>query len=479
MSAVHPSCDCAVAHGTNAASSVKHPTLVLATTILASGLAFVDGSVVNVALPTLGQSLNADAGALQWVVNAYLLPLSALLLLGGAAGDHFGRRRLLILGTALFALASLGCALAPGLKVFLAGRLLQGIGAAMLMPNSLAILGQTFSGESKGRAIGVWAATGAAMGAVGPVIGGWLIDLGSWRGIFLLNLPLALGAIVLAWRYVPRGRDADTFPLDMVGGISATIGLGALTWALTIASSTRGWTRDAVIAAIAAAASLFVFLQTEKRLGDRAMMPLGLFASRSFVGLTLFTFLLYGALGELFVLVPYLLIKAAGYTGTAAGAALLPLPLVLTVTSPIAGGLAGRIGPRLPLAIGPLVVAAGFLLSLRMDRSANYWFGVLPMIFVIALGMSAAVAPLTTAVLSSVDARHTGSASGLNSAVARTGGLVATALLGSVLAAEGDRLVTAYHTAMIFGAIACLAASLSALALLDRNAITSDSQTRH
>jgi EmrB/QacA subfamily drug resistance transporter len=458
-------------HSTNAASSGTHPTLVLATTILASGLAFVDGSVVNVALPTLGQNFNADAGALQWVVNAYLLPLSALLLLGGAAGDHFGRRRLLIWGTGLFALASLGCALAPSLKALLAARLMQGVGAAMLMPNSLAILGQTFSGESKGRAIGIWAASGAAMAAVGPVIGGWLIDLGSWRAIFLLNIPPGVGAIVLAWRYVPRGADAGALPLDVVGGISATIGLGTLTWALTIASSTRGWTRGAVIAAIAAAASLGFFLRTEQRLGDRAMMPLGLFASRSFTGLTLFTFLLYAALGGLFVLVPYLLIKAAGYTGTAAGAALLPLPLLLTVASPIAGGIAGRIGPKIPLTIGPLVVAAGFLLAVRIDSSANYWFDVLPMIFVTALGMSAAVAPLTTAVLSSVDARHTGSASGLNSAVARTGGLLATALLGSVLAEDGDRLVAAFHTAMIAGAIACIAASLSAVALLDRKAL--------
>jgi predicted MFS family arabinose efflux permease len=213
---------------------------------------------------------------------------------------------------------------------------------------------------------------------------------------------------------------------------------------------------------------LLLYVRVEKRRGDRAMMPLALFSSRSFVGLTIFTFLLYGALGGLFMLVPYLLIKAAGYSGTAAGAALLPLPLVLTVTSPIAGALAGRIGPRLPLTIGPLIVAAGFLLSLRINISANYWVDVLPMIFVIAIGMSAAVAPLTTAVLTAVDARHTGSASGLNSAVARTGGLVATALLGSVLAATGNQLLTAFHAAMMIGAAACAAASLSAFALLDR-----------
>jgi EmrB/QacA subfamily drug resistance transporter len=442
--------------------------MVLASTILASGLAFVDGSVVNVALPTIAQSLHANAGALQWVVNSYLLPLSALLLLGGAAGDHFGCGRLLIIGTALFALASLGCALAPGLPALLACRVLQGIGAAMLMPNSLAILGQTFSGESKGRAIGIWAATGAAMGAIGPVIGGWLIDLGSWRAIFLLNLPLAVGAIILAWRFVPRDQEKNSYPLDMLGGMLATVGLAALTWALTIGSSSRGWTPGALIAAVSSIGLLFLYVRAEKRRGDRAMMPLALFASRSFVGLTLFTFLLYGALGGLFLLVPYLLIKAAGYSGTAAGAALLPLPLMLTVTSPIAGALAGRIGPRLPLTIGPLIVATGFLLALRINISADYWVDVLPMILVIAFGMSAAVAPLTTAVLTSVDARHTASASGLNSAVARTGGLVATALLGSVLAATGNQLLTAFHAAMMIGAAACAAASLSAFALLDR-----------
>jgi EmrB/QacA subfamily drug resistance transporter len=479
MSVVHPHFDSAVAHGAKPGPTAAHPAMVLAGTILASSLAFVDGSVVNVALPTIAQSLNADASALQWVINAYLLPLSALLLLGGAAGDHFGCRRLLIIGTAIFAVASLGCALAPGLPVLLACRLLQGIGASVLMPNSLAILGQTFSGESKGRAIGIWAATGAAMGAIGPVLGGWLIDMGSWRAIFLLNLPLAVGAIILAWRFVPRDQGKTNFPLDTFGGVLATVGLAALTWALTIGSSSRGWTPSALIAAVISIALLLLYVRIEKLRGDAAMMPLGLFASRSFVGLTIFTFLLYGALGGLFVLVPYLLISAAGYSATAAGAALLPLPLTLTVTSPIAGALAGRIGARLPLTIGPLVVAAGFLIALRINIRANYWVDVLPMILLIALGMSAAVAPLTTAVLTAVDARHTGSASGLNSAVARTGGLVATALLGSVLAAAGNELVSAFHAAMMIGAAACAAASLSAFALLDHKTTAPKSRNTH
>ncbi len=465
--AVTGSCDAVVAPCPQSAPAASRPGLVLAATILASSLAFVDGSVVNVALPTIGQNLHADAGTLQWVINSYLLPLSALLLLGGAAGDHFGRRRLLISGTALFALASFGCAAAPNLSTLLTSRLLQGVGAAMLMPNSLAILGQSFAGESKGRAIGIWAASGAALGAIGPVIGGWLIDLGSWRAIFLLNLPLAIAAIVLAWRFVPRDHETRDHPLDVLGGLLATVGLAALTWALTIGSGTGGWTPGAGVAAVFSAGLLILFLLIERRRGEAAMLPLGLFASKSLVGLTLFTFLLYGALGELFVLVPYLLIKTAGYSATAAGAALLPLPLLLTMTSPLFGGLAGRIGPRLPLAIGPLVVAAGFALALRIDTSAHYWSDVLPMILLIAFGMSAAVAPLTTAVLTAVDAQHTGSASGLNSAVARLGGLIATALLGTVLAAQGQLLLTAFHVAMLAGAVACVAASLSAMALLE------------
>jgi EmrB/QacA subfamily drug resistance transporter len=446
--------------------AAKHPYLILVGTILASSLAFVDGSVVNVALSSIAQSFKADSGSLQWVINAYLLPLSALLLLGGAAGDHFGRRRLLIAGTATFAAGSLACSLAPNLTALLMSRLLQGVGAAMLMPNSLAILGQTFGGESKGRVIGIWAATGAAMGAIGPVLGGWFIDLGSWRAIFLLNLPLAGGAIVLAWAFVPADRTGGQKPLDGVGALLATVALGALTWSLTVGSGTRGWTAASLWAAGTAVCLLLAFLKLEGARGDRAMMPLSLFASRSFVGLTLFTFLLYGALGELFVLVPYFLIRAGGYSATAAGAALVPLPLILTLTSPFAGALGSRIGPRIPLALGPLAVAAGFLLALRIGAGANYWTTVLPVIVVIGLGMSGAVAPLTTAVLTSVDSAHTGSASGLNSAVARTGGLVATALLGTVLGAAGAQLVSAFHVAMVLGAAASCLAGICAFALL-------------
>lgn len=463
--ALHAPCDAGTAQAAEQTADAGHPRLVLATTILASSLAFVDGSVVNVGLPAIAASFDAEAGALQWVVNAYLLPLSALLLLGGAAGDRFGRRRLLIAGVGLFAFASLACAFAPGLHWLLAARFLQGIGAAMLMPNSLAILGQTFSGAAKGRAIGIWAASGAAGGAIGPVLGGWLIDLGSWRWVFLINVPLAIGAIVLARLGVPRDTPESDQRLDAVGAVLATAGLGLATWGLTEGSST-GWSPLASTMVLAGALLLVLFVWSEGRQGERAMMPLALFGSSSFVGLTLLTFLLYGALGGLFVLVPYILIEAGGYTATQAGAALLPLPLVISLASPLAGAFAARTGPRVPLTLGPMIVAVGFLLALRICTETSYWTGVLPAMVVIAIGMAGAVAPLTTAVLMSVDAHHTGSASGFNSAVARSGGLVVTALIGTVLSATGTALVSAFAVAAVIGAVLCVAAALSAFALI-------------
>jgi EmrB/QacA subfamily drug resistance transporter len=411
--------------------------------------------------------LGAEGETLQWVINAYLLPLSALLLLGGAAGDRFGRKRLLIFGVAIFAAASVLCAVAANPLWLISARAAQGMGAAILMPNSLAILGAAFTGEKRGRAIGIWAAMGAGVGAVGPVLGGWLIDTVGWRAIFLLNLPLALGAMLLALFFVQDApREAKQAPLDVWGGALATLGLGALTWGLTIGTGRAGWTAEAVIALIAGGAVSLAFVWLEGARGKTAMMPLTLFASRNFVGLTLLTFFLYGALGGLFVLLPYALIGASNYSGTAAGAALLPLPIVIALASPLMGTVAGRIGPRIPLAAGPLLVAAGFLLMLRIDGASSYWGSVLPAMLVIAVGMSGAVAPLTTAVLASVDSAHTGSASGLNSAVARTGGLVATALLGTALVASGQELVAQFHAAALAGAVTALAASVSAFAFV-------------
>jgi EmrB/QacA subfamily drug resistance transporter len=467
MTVVHGPCDATIARNQDENARVGHPGLVIATTILASSMALIDGSVVNVGLPAIGASFGADAVALQWVVNAYLLPLSALLLLGGAAGDRFGSRRLLMIGTGLFGAASIACALAPSLAWLLAARFVQGVSAALLMPGSLAILGRSFSGGAKGRAIGIWAAAGAAGGALGPVLGGWLIDAGTWRLIFLINVPLAAAAVALAYRYVGADADDGTGRLDATGAVLATTGLGLATWALTEGSA-RGWSLAPLVALAAGGLLLTVFVFVERRLGDAAMMPLTLFASPSFVGLTILTFLLYGALGGLFVLVPYVLIEAGGYSATEAGAALLPLPLVIALASPAAGGLSGRIGPRWLLVIGPIVVAAGFLLALRIGSATNYWTGVLPAMVVIAVGMAGAVAPLTTAVLMSVDSHHVGAASGLNSAVARTGGLVATALIGSVMAAVGPALVSAFGVAALVGAALCVGASFSAWFFLPR-----------
>jgi EmrB/QacA subfamily drug resistance transporter len=468
---VHALCDAAYAQAADGKRGPSHPRLVIATTILASSLAFIDGSVVNVGLPAIGASFQADAAGLQWVVNAYLLPLSALLLLGGAAGDRFGRRRLLVAGVSLFGLASLACAVAPNLPLLLIARFIQGASAAVLMPSSLAILGQSFTGEAKGRAVGIWAAAGAAAGAVGPVLGGWLIDTGSWRLIFLINLPLCAITVALAYLYVDADVDDVTDTLDLRGATLATTGLGLTTWALTEGSG-RGWSLFALVILGAGVIFSIIFLISERRLGDKAMMPLALFGSASFVGLTLLTLLLYGALGGLFVLIPYVLIEAAGYTATQAGAALLPLPLLIAVASPAAGALSVKIGPRWPLVVGPVIVALGFLLTLRIGPDTGYWLGVLPAMIVIALGLAGAVAPLTTAVLMSVDSHHTGAASGLNSAAARTGGLVATALIGAVLASTGPALLSSFGVAAMVGAGLCVAASLSALSLIAQNEVT-------
>lgn len=467
MNAAHTYCDAAIAACPSSALNTHHPNWVLMTTILASSLAFIDGSVVNVGLPALGATFKATASDLQWVINAYLLPLSALLLLGGAAGDRYGHTRLLVVGIAIFGAASIGCALSPSLPWLLIGRALQGVGAAMLMPNSLAILGAQFSGEARGRAIGIWASMGAVMGALGPVLGGWLIDTVGWRWIFLINLPLACAAIVLAIAFVRDARQEDKAPtLDLSGAVLATAALGVLTWGLTIGSGDAGWTSTALLLELAGVVLMVSFLVVERSKREAAMVPLSLFGSPTFIGLTVLTALLYGALGALLVVVPYLLIQVGGYSGAQAGAALLPFAVVLALVSPLMGSVSGKFSSRVPLTIGPFVVAGGFLLALRIGPHADYWTTVFPAIFVIAIGMAGAVAPLTTAVLASVDSRHSGSASGLNSAVARTGGMVATALLGGVLGAAGSELVGGFHIVAIACALASIAASASAFFLV-------------
>jgi EmrB/QacA subfamily drug resistance transporter len=399
-----------------------NPRWTLACCVLASSLSFVDGSVMNVALPAIRSGYGAGAAQVQWLVNAYLLPLSALLLLGGALGDQFGRRLLLVIGTSLFGVASLTCALAPSLSLLLAARGAQGVGAALLLPNSLALLNAAYSGEKRGRAVGIWAASGAAMAAVAPLLGGWLVDTVGWPAIFYINLPLALGAILLAIRFVDESREAGAGRTDYVGALLATAGLGGVTYGLTLWSAHRHADPIAIGAVAVGLALVAAFLFTEHRRGERAMMPLHLFGSRCFSGLNLLTFLLYGAFGAAMLLIPYVLITSGGYSPVEAGLALLPLPIVMTAASPKMGSLAARIGPRLPLTVGPLVVAAGLVASWLIAPDASYWRGTFPAILVMALGMTIAVAPLTASVLGSVEEKHVAMASGFNSAVARTGG---------------------------------------------------------
>jgi MFS family permease len=336
------------------------------------------------------------------------------------------------------------------------------------MPNSLAILGASFDGEARGKAIGTWAAAGAVAGAIGPLIGGVLVDVASWRAIFLVNLPLAAGAIWLGWRYVPTAGDDGHGRLDWLGAGFATLGLAGVTWGLTVLSGKLAIGGGAWAVGLGLAA-LALFLLVEHRRGDRAMMPLALFATSSYIGLSILTLLLYGALGGLFVVLPFLLIEAGHYSAIQAGAALLPLSIVIGSGSRFMGRLAGRIGPHWPLTIGPLIVAAGFALASRIDPAASYWTGVLPPLLLIAIGMAGVAAPLTTAVMGSVDTRHVGAANGSNSALARTGGLLATALLGSVLAVRGAALVDAVSAASWIASGACVAAGLASLFLLERH----------
>ena len=442
------------------------PLWTLAGCILASSLSFVDASVLNVALPAIRQGFGAGAQEVQWVVNAYLLPLSALLLLGGALGDHFGRKRLLLLGTGLFGSMSLICALAPSLPLLLAARAAQGIGAALLLPNSLALLNAAFSGEKRGRAVGIWAAAGAAAAAVAPLIGGWLVGTIGWPAIFYINLPLALGAILIAWRQMEESREGGAGRTDYAGALLATVGLGCLTYALTRWSASRQFGFETGFALIGGMLMLLGFVLVERLRNERAMMPLALFKNRCFSGLNLLTFLLYGAFGAAMLLIPYVLISGGGYSPVQAGLAMLPLPVLMTAMSPTMGSLAARIGPRTPLTIGPIVVGLGMIASTLVTPVRTYWAGAFPMILILALGMTIAVAPLTSSVLGSVKEQHVAMASGFNSAVARTGGLIATALLGSVLSGVGRELFRPFHIAMTVSAAVAALASVVALTML-------------
>lgn len=437
------------------------PTWTLVMSVAASSLSFIEGSVLNVALPAIRESLNASAAEVQWLVNAYTLPLAALILLGGALGDHQGRRRWLVIGTALFAAASLLCAVAPSFVSLLIGRVLQGVGAALLLPNSLALLNSAYDGEGRGRAVGIWAAAGAMMAAIAPLIGGWLVEHVGWPAIFTINLPVAGAAIAIALLKVEEAKAPSAAPLDFLGAALATLALLGITYGLTLWSA-HGALDPVAGGAIALGVLLTaVFLRVEQRRGAEATIPLRYFSCPDFSALNLMTFLLYGAFGGALLLLPYVLISAGGYSPIDAGLAMLPLAVLLTIGSPLMGKLAARIGPRWPLTIGPLVVAASFLLATRIAQDQSYWSHVFPALALMAIGMTIAVAPLTSAVLASVDDAHTGMVSGFNSALSRTGGLIATALLGAVLAADDDRLLAAFASALV---VAAVTAGLSGLA---------------
>jgi EmrB/QacA subfamily drug resistance transporter len=420
--------------------------------VCASSLSFIDGSVLNVALPAIRHGLHATAADAQWVVNAFTLPLAALILTGGALGDHQGRRLWLIIGTALFGLASLLCALSRSLEPLLAGRALQGFGAALLLPNSLALLNGAYEGEARGRAVGIWAAAGAVSAAIAPLIGGWLVGTVGWPAIFYINLPFAAAAITVALTRVAESKNEQKTPLDVRGAALATLALGGITWGLTLWSSHRALSAEAGSAIVIGAVLFAIFLWVERRDGDEAMIPLRYFGSADFTSLNLLTFLLYGAFGSALLLLPYVLITAGGYSPIEAGLAMLPFPIVISLGSPLMGQLASKIGPRWPLTIGPVAVAAGLLLGTLVAAGQSYWTNVFPAVAVMAFGMAVAVAPLTSSVLVSVDPEHTGMVSGFNSALSRTGGLIGVALLGAVLASPGRAILGPYTVALVIAA---------------------------
>ncbi len=451
---------------------------VLLATVLGSSIAALDATVVNIALPRIGADLDTGLAGLQWTVNAYTLTLAGFLLLGGSLGDSYGRRRVFLIGVLWFAAASLLCAVAPTASLLIAARALQGFGGALLTPGSLAIIEASFHPDDRSAAIGAWSGLGGVAIAIGPFLGGWLVQAVSWRLIFLINLPLAAVVVWVSVRHVPETRNpAPAAGLDLPGALLAALGLAGVIYALT-EGSTLGWGSPAVlVTGIGGVAALVAMVVVEAR-SPHPMLPLEIFSSRQFSSANLVTFVVYGALGGSIFLLPVVLQKVAGFSPIAAGAALLPVTILMLTLSARAGRLAQRIGPRLPMTVGPIVAGTGLALLTRVDAGSTYLGTVLPAMTVFGLGLSLTVAPLTSTVLAAASDRHAGVASAVNNDVSRVAGLVAVAALPVVAGisasayANPDELAAGFHTAMWITAGMCVTGGLLAFLTIRRPAPT-------